>query len=80
MRAARELADKIKQRKVGANGSFTCRDVYLKGWSGLAEPEAVKLAFDVLLDAGWVKELGGESGASGGRPSTRYAINPGVWR
>ena len=80
MRAARELADKIKRRKVGANGSFTCRDVYLKGWSGLAEPEAVKLAVDVLQDAAWVRELGGEPGASGGRPSIRYEVNPGVWR
>jgi len=80
MRAARELADKIKRRKVGANGSFTCRDVYLKGWSGLADPEAVKLSLDVLLDAGWVRELGGEPGPTGGRPSARYAINPKVWR
>src|ERR1043166_9473073 len=35
MRAARELAEKIKHRKVGTDGSFSCRDVYLKGWSGL---------------------------------------------
>jgi putative DNA primase/helicase len=80
MRAARELADKIKQRKVGANGSFTCRDVYLKGWSGLDEPETVKVALEVLLDADWVRELGGEPNPSGGRPSARYAVNPRVWR
>jgi hypothetical protein len=29
--AARELADKIKHRKVGAGRFFSCRDVYLKG-------------------------------------------------
>ena len=40
LRAARELADKIKHRKVGADGFFSCREVYLKGWSGLDTPEA----------------------------------------
>src|ERR1022692_2070693 len=39
LRAARELAEKIKQRKIGADGFFSCRDVYLKGWSGLDSPE-----------------------------------------
>ena len=36
-----ELAEKIKKRKVGADGFFCCREVYLKGWSGLDTPEAV---------------------------------------
>jgi len=79
LRAARELADKINKWKVGADGFFSCRDVYLKGWSGLDTPEAVKRAAEVLQDAGWVRELSGESGPSGGRPSNRYAVNPGVW-
>ena len=81
LRSARELADKIKQRKVGAAGSFSCRDVYLKGWSGLDTPEAVKQATEVLQDAGWVRDLsGGESGPSGGRPSNRYGVNLEVLR
>jgi len=79
LRAARELADKIKHRKVGTDGFFSCRDVYLKGWSGLDSPEAVKLASEVLQDAGWVRDLSGESGPFGGRPSNRYEVNPGVW-
>jgi hypothetical protein len=78
MRAARELADKIKHKKVGTSGSFTCRDVYLKGWSALDTPEAVKLAVEVLQEAGWVRELAGEPGPFGGRPANRYAVNPGV--
>jgi hypothetical protein len=71
LRAARELADKIRRRKVGTSGSFSCRDVYLKGWSGLDSPETVKLAAEILQDAGWVRELRCESGPSGGRPSNR---------
>jgi hypothetical protein len=80
MRAARELADKIKQRKIGANGFFTCRDVYVKGWSGLDSPEAVKLAVEVLQDACWVRGVVSEPSPFGGRPSNRYAVNPRVPR
>jgi putative DNA primase/helicase len=79
LRAARELADKIKHRKVGADGFFSCRDVYLKGWSGLDSPEAVKQAAEVLQDAGWIRDVSAESGRSGGRPSNRYEVNPSVW-
>jgi hypothetical protein len=79
LRAARELADKIKHRKVGADGFFSCRDVYLKGWSALDSPEAVKQAAAVLQDAGWVRDLSTESGPFGGRPSNRYEVNPKVW-
>jgi hypothetical protein len=81
LRAARELADKIKKRKVGADGFFSCREVYLKGWSGLDSPEAVKMAAEVLQDAGWVRPLSGESPdpLGRGRPSNRYKVNPGVW-
>ena len=79
LRAACELADKIKKRKVGADGFFSCRDVYLKGWSGLDTAEAVKRAAVVLQDAGWVRDQSGESGPGGGRPSNRYEVNPRVW-
>jgi hypothetical protein len=79
MRAAQELADKIKTRKVGADGFFSCRDVYLKGWSALDSPEAVRLAIQVLEDACWIRELSAEAGPTGGRPSIRYQVNPRVW-
>jgi len=80
MRAAHELADKIRQGKVGANGFFTCRDVYIRGWSGLDSPETVKQALEVLQDACWVREIVSEPGPFGGRPPSRYAVNPGVKR
>lgn len=80
MRAARELADKIRLRKVGGDGFFCARDVYLKGWSGLDSPEAARLAIQVLLDARWVSEVAGESSPLGGRRPLRYQINPKVWK
>jgi hypothetical protein len=80
MRAAQELAEKIKTRRVGADGFFSCRDVYLKGWSGLDSPEAVRLAAQVLEDAGWIREVPSDAKPSGGRPSLRYQVNPKVWR
>jgi len=80
MRGAGELADKIKKRKLGADGFFSCRDVYLKGWSGLDTPAAVKQAAEVLQDAGWLREVLSESGPLGGRPSNRYIVNPAVWK
>ena len=78
-RASRELADKIKRRRVGAEGFFSCRDVYVKGWSGLDTPEVVKQAAEVLQDAGWIREAAGELRPSGGRPPNRYEVNPRVW-
>ena len=80
MRAAQELAEKIKKRKIGANGVFTCRDVYIKGWSGLDNAEAVKLAAQVLMDSGWIRELSAEPNPLGGRPCSRYQVNPRVWK
>ena len=79
LRAAQELAQKIKQRKVGADGYFSCRDVYLQGWSGLNNASVVKQAAEVLQDAEWVRDLSVEPGPIGGRPSNRYAVNPRVW-
>jgi len=78
MRASQELADKIKSGKVGANGFFTLRDVYLKGWSGLDTPDLARVAAQVLGDAAWIREISGESSPLGGRPSARYQVNPKV--
>lgn len=78
MRAARELARKLETGEVGAAGSFTAREIYGNGWSGLDTPDAVKAAADVLLDAGWIRCESVKPGPGGGRPSTRYIVNPKV--
>jgi hypothetical protein len=62
IRAAQELAPKIKAGKIGTNGFFTSRDIYLKGWSGIDTPDLARSATQV----------------AGGRPSVRYQINPKV--
>jgi hypothetical protein len=79
MRAAQLLAEKLRKRQIAPDGFFSCRDVYLKGWSGLDTPELAKMAIDVLQDAGWVQDVDREAGPLGGRPSPRYQVNPRVF-
>jgi hypothetical protein len=80
MRAAQLLAEKLKKRQFAADGFFSCREVYLKGWSGLDTPELARMAVEVLQDAGWIRDVDRESGPLGGRPSARYHVNPRVWK
>ncbi len=69
--AARLLARKI------ANGTlpdtFTARDVYRHGWVGLTDPDDVQAALNFLEDHHWVCS---EREDTGGRPRSRYWINP----
>lgn len=74
LRAARELAEKIKAKRLPP--VFSVREVYIKNWSGLDTPESARAACRILEDAGWIRELPGGPGR--GRPSERYEINPGV--
>jgi putative DNA primase/helicase len=82
LKAARDLAEHIKKKHVvnrdGGFDWFVARDIYLKGWSGLDSPEAVRGAAEILQDAHWLRELAGKSGSDGGRPANRYAVNPRV--
>lgn len=79
LEAARDLAEKIKEREVAkGDDTFTCREVYLKGWHGLSSPEAVRSAGNILIRAGWIRAVAKEKGSSGGRPSEQYQINPKV--
>ena len=81
LRAAQDLAEKIKQRKVDIDecGFFASREVYQKGWSGLDTPERVTQAAEVLEDAGWIRSQSGVVGPKGGRPSVKYQVNPRIW-
>jgi putative DNA primase/helicase len=82
LRAARELAERIQSMQVGKLDErsgllvLSARDIYLKQWSGLDTPERVFGALEILEDAGWVRPERKGSGPSGGRPGTRYLVNP----
>ena len=78
VRAAHVLASKIKAKKVGVDGVFSLREVYLKGWSGIDSPELAQGAAGILEDASWIRAMDQEPGLQGGRPSMKYEINPKV--
>lgn len=67
----------LAKRLLGAQleGGFTVRDVYAKGWSGLKDRDDVQRAASALVEHGWLVE---HSASTGGRPTTRYSINPGI--
>jgi putative DNA primase/helicase len=77
LQAAVLLGEKIKQHQADVDGVLEVRRVYRHHWQGLSSPETVKAACDVLVDAGWLREIGEPTG---GRPANRYQVNPRVWR
>ena len=79
--AAAALLAKIRTGKVADRDgvlldSFTPRLVAQKCWAGLATPDAVRKAADVLVDYDHLRQEVQKTGATGGRPSDRYIINP----
>ena len=77
-RNARELARHIQSEDLPR--VFATRSVYLKGWSGLDNPERVRGALNVLEDAGWVRRLELIPSPNGGRPSENWMVSPKVVR
>lgn len=79
--AANTLLTKISTGKLvdGAGvilDAFTPRQVAVKHWTGLATPQAVRDAAELLADFDWLRRETAGPGAAGGRPSERYLINP----
>ncbi len=64
-----------KLLKGDLNEGFTCRTVYLKGWSGLSTKATAQVALDSLVEYNWLTE---EEKRSGGRPTVAYRINTGI--
>lgn len=73
---SRIRAGKMTDRDGVILDSFTPRQVAVKHWAGLATPDAVRKAAEVLADYDWLRRDVVQGGASGGRPSDRYIINP----
>lgn len=72
--AAKEILRHLRNGDLGPE--FSEREIYRKGWSGLASASAVSDALDVLIEHGWIKAREIPSGSSGGRPTTQYLANP----
>jgi putative DNA primase/helicase len=73
-RAARELARHIQAGDL--KSPFKTRDVYVRGWSGLDDPDRVRSACRLLEDVAWIREEVAPRPQSGGRPSEAWQINP----
>lgn len=71
---ARALLHKIMAGDV--SDGFAARTVYLKGWTHLTTPDAVKAAAAMLCDLGHLRRIDSRPGVTGGRPSATYRINP----
>jgi putative DNA primase/helicase len=76
MKAAADLAAKLKKGDVGENGTVTRRDIYRCQWTGLDDPDKVSDALEILRDVGWVRPSPSEPTPFGGRPADRWLINP----
>ena len=73
---SRIRAGKLTDRDGVILDSFTPRLVAQKCWAGLATPDAVRKAADVLAEYDHLRQEVQQIGATGGRPSDRYSINP----
>lgn len=73
LRAAKALADKLRQGKL--KDGFTARDVRRNQWRSLTTAEAVDAALDWLEDDGWLRVDQGAVQPGPGRSTARYVIN-----
>ncbi|MCS6811928.1 MAG: DUF3987 domain-containing protein [Tepidimonas sp.] len=73
--SARLLLERIRAGRIDGP-DFTPRQVAVKHWAGLATPEDVRKAADLLVEYGWLRRETSSPGAGGGRPSDRYLIHP----
>ncbi|MFO0957499.1 MAG: YfjI family protein [Isosphaeraceae bacterium] len=72
---ARDLAKRLRDpAKSKLPVPFTARDIYRKGWTGLATEAEADRALAILEDHGYIKALPSNPGP--GRPSVSYIINP----
>ena len=60
-------------RKGDLSEGFTPRDVYRQQWSGLTDRNHAQAGLNLLCDLDWIAAV---ETPTGGRPTTRYAINP----
>ncbi len=62
-------------RKGDIEDGFRARDIHRRGWSKLTDRGQVQAGLDLLCDLDWLRAEDNK-GTAGGRPTTRYRINP----
>jgi hypothetical protein len=72
--AAKAILNHI--RKGDLQDGFTARAIQRRGWSNLSERDHVQAGLDLLCDLDWLRAESCIAGATGGRPSIAYRINP----
>lgn len=61
----------LLKRRGDLGETFSARDLYRRGWAGLADPEAAEAAIDVLIEHRHLRTVPAEPGM--GRPPVTYA-------
>ena len=82
--AAASLLNKIKAGKLSDRDgvlmeSFAPVTWQRRGGQVWLRRKTMRKAAEVLADFDWLKLEAGQTGAKGGRPGDRYAINPAAW-
>lgn len=72
--AARELAKHLGRGELPQQ--FTLREVYRKGWAGLASKEDAEAATEILCDLGWIRAVVDTGRPTGRPPSPVFETNP----
>jgi hypothetical protein len=74
--AARALLRKLRDGSAALPADFRARDVRRKGWAGLARPDDVEAACEMLAEHRWLIATPQPTTAQGGRPTSTYRLNP----
>jgi len=72
--AAHALAAHICKRRIGP--VFALRDLYRRGWTGLASKDEAGMAVEYLEELGWLAKT---EEKTRGRSATHFHVNPRIW-
>jgi hypothetical protein len=75
--AARELAKHLERKELAER--FTLREIYRRGWAGIASKEDAEAATEILCDLGWIRTFPDKDRTAGRPPSPVFESNPKIW-
>jgi hypothetical protein len=73
------LGEKIKTRKIGAQGAFSTREVYIHGWKEMTDPDNTRAVLRILEEHDWIRRQESKPGRQGGNPGEQWRVNPHIW-